>query len=155
MPALGGASAQPLRFLDYLIYQPIRAVLLHGPGVPVNIPSPEHYAIPKLIVASRRRTDNNGTEKSRKDLAQAATIMEAMIEQRQSDDLADGFMEAYDRGPSWQEAIRTSLSRIKDETREKIQSAIAASIRNLESDPTNYGLAETAPRLGSRDNVPI
>lgn len=155
MPALGGASAQPLRFLDYLIYQPIRAVLLHGPGVPVNIPSPERYAIHKLIVASRRRTANNGTEKSRTDLAQAATIMEAMIEQRQSDELADGFMEVYDRGPSWQEAIRTSLSRIKDETREKIQSAIAASIRNLESDPTNYGLAETAPRLGSPDTGPI
>src|SRR5690606_758280 len=29
MPALGGASAQPLRFLDFLIHEPIRAVLLH------------------------------------------------------------------------------------------------------------------------------
>jgi hypothetical protein len=38
MPALGRA---PLRFLDYLIYQPIRAVLLHGAGVPVLIPPPE------------------------------------------------------------------------------------------------------------------
>jgi len=33
MPALGGAAALPLRFLDFLIYQPIRAVLLHGAGV--------------------------------------------------------------------------------------------------------------------------
>jgi hypothetical protein len=153
MPAPGGASAQP-RFLDYLIYRPIRAILLHGSGVPVNIPSPERYAIHKLIVASRRRTDNNGTEKSRKDLAQAATIMEAMIEQRQSDDLADGFMEAYDRGPSWREAIGTSLSQIKDDARKKIQSAIAVSIRKLESDPTNYGLAGPEPHLGSRNNVP-
>jgi hypothetical protein len=142
MPALGGASAQPLRFLDYLIYRPIRAVLLHGPGVPLNIPSPERYAVHKLVVASRRRTGNDGTEKSRKDIAQAATIMEAMIEQRQTDDLADGFMEAYDRGPAWQEAIAASLSRIEDETLEKIQTALVVSIRNLESDPTAYGLAE-------------
>ncbi len=52
MPALGGAAAIPLRFLDYLIHEPIRAVLLHGAGVPVLVPSPERYAIHKLIVGS-------------------------------------------------------------------------------------------------------
>ncbi|NGN41918.1 hypothetical protein G6N74_12640 [Mesorhizobium sp. CGMCC 1.15528] len=140
MPALGGASAQPLRFLDYLTYQPIRAVLLHGAEVPVNIPSPERYAIHKLIIASRRRTDNDGTAKSRKDRAQAATIMEVMIEQRQSEDLADGFMEACDRGTAWQEAIRKSMSQIDDNIREKIQSALASGIRKLERNPAEYGL---------------
>ncbi|MBL3684602.1 hypothetical protein F2981_18295 (plasmid) [Sinorhizobium meliloti] len=59
MPALGGAAAQPLRFLDYLIYHPIRAVLLHGAGVLVNVPAPQRYAIHKLIVASRRLTDDD------------------------------------------------------------------------------------------------
>ncbi|WP_105383088.1 GSU2403 family nucleotidyltransferase fold protein [Neorhizobium alkalisoli] len=33
MPALGGASAENLRFLDYLIYEPIRTVLLFREGV--------------------------------------------------------------------------------------------------------------------------
>jgi hypothetical protein len=144
MPALGGASAQPLRFLDFLIYQPIRAVLLHGAGVPVNIPSPERYAIHKLIVASRRRTDNDGTAKSRKDRAQAATLMEVMIEQRQSENLADGFMEACGRGPAWQEAIRKSMSQLEDDTRERIQSALIDGIRKLERDPAKYDLVETA-----------
>ncbi|MGK9237144.1 hypothetical protein KXS07_35945 [Inquilinus limosus] len=94
MPALGGAAAQPLRFLDFLIYQPIRAVLLHGAGVPVNVPAPERYAIHKLIIASRRGTDSEGKAKSPKDRMQAATIMEAMIMQRQTEDLADAFMES-------------------------------------------------------------
>ena len=44
MPALGGTAAQPLRFLDFLIYQPIRAVLLYGAGVTVNVAAPERYA---------------------------------------------------------------------------------------------------------------
>jgi hypothetical protein len=64
MPALGGAAAFPLRFLDYLVYQPIRAVLLHGAGVPVLIPSPERYAIHKLIVGSRRNENREGLRKA-------------------------------------------------------------------------------------------
>jgi len=147
MPALGGPSAQPLRFLDFLIHQPIRAVLLHGAGVPVNVPSPERYAIHKLIVASRRRTDNDGTAKSRKDRAQSATIMEAMIEQRQTEDLADAFSEAYDRGPAWKEAIRKSMDQIEDDTRERIQAALADGIRKLDRDPAEFDLDTVAEAL--------
>ncbi len=51
MPALGGASAENLRFLDFLIYEPVRSVLLHREGASVNIPAPERYAVHKLIVA--------------------------------------------------------------------------------------------------------
>lgn len=142
MPALGGAAAQPLRFLDYLIYQPIRAVLLHGAGVLVNVPAPEQYAIHKLIVASRRLTDDDGTAKSRKDRAQAATIMEAMIETRQTEDLADAFMEAYDRGPAWKEAIRKSMDQIEDGLRQRIRSALGEGIRKLEADPGSYDFEE-------------
>lgn len=140
MPALGGAAAQPLRFLDFLIHQPIRAVLLHGAGVPVNVPSPERYAFHKLIVASRRRMDNDGTAKSRKDRLQAATIMEAMIEQRQTEDLADAFMEAWERGPSWKEAIRKSLPQIEDATRERTKAALADGIRRLGREPDEFNL---------------
>ena len=61
------AAALPLRFPDYLIYEPIRAVLLHGSGVSVLIPSPERYAIHKLIVRSRRKEDRDATAKSSKD----------------------------------------------------------------------------------------
>ncbi len=56
MPALGGASVQPLRFLDFLIHQPVRAVMLHASGVPILIPAPERYAIHKLIIGSCRRS---------------------------------------------------------------------------------------------------
>ena len=144
MPALGGAAAQPLRFLNSLIYQPIRAVLLYGAGVTVDAAAPERYAIHKLIVADRRRTDDDGTAKSRKDLAQTTAIIEAMIEQRQKEDLADAFMEAYDRGPAWKEAIRKSTGRIEDDVRRSIQSAFADGIRKLERDPAEYDLKGVA-----------
>jgi hypothetical protein len=54
MPALGGAYAQPLRFLDFLLTDPVRSVMLHRSGIPVTVPSSERYAVHKLIVASRR-----------------------------------------------------------------------------------------------------
>ncbi len=52
MPALGGAATLPLWFLDSLIHQPTRAVLLHGAGVPVLVSTPERYADHTLTVGS-------------------------------------------------------------------------------------------------------
>jgi hypothetical protein len=34
MPSLGGAVAEPLRFLDFLIHEPVRTVLLYKGGIP-------------------------------------------------------------------------------------------------------------------------
>ncbi len=65
LPALGGASAENLQFVDYLIYEPVRTVLLHREGVSVLVPAPERYAVHKLIVASRRLADALGRAKTR------------------------------------------------------------------------------------------
>jgi hypothetical protein len=105
MPALGGASAENLRFLDYLIYEPVRTVLLHKEGVSVLVPAPERYAVHKLIIASRRLTDALGRAKRDKDLMQVSLLSQALVETRQRDLLADAFQEAWERGKSWQEAI--------------------------------------------------
>jgi hypothetical protein len=145
MPALGGASAQPLRFLDFLIHQPVRAVLLHGAGVPVLVPAPERYAVHKLIVGSRRRTDEDGTAKGRKDRLQAMTLMEAMIEFRQGDALADAYIEAWDRGPAWRDAIRESLHSLDDVTQKRIRENLAQGTRNLGAEPSEYDVANKPP----------
>lgn len=141
MPALGGAAALPLRFLDYLIYQPIRAVLLHGAGVPVLIPSPERYAIHKLIIGSRRKQDREATAKSAKDRLQARSIIAAMIANRQHADLATAFMEAWDRGDHWRAAIRTSIATYDDDFRASLRSDLSKGVTELGPDPANYELA--------------
>lgn len=141
MPALGNTSAQPLRFLDFLIYQPVRAVLLYKAGVPVLIPSPERYAVHKLIVAQRRLRDQDGSAKSRKDLLQSATLIEVLVDQRQTDALADAYMEAWDRGPHWRDAIRTSMAALASEALGRAKAELAKSVAKLEASPVNYGLA--------------
>lgn len=141
MPALGGASAQPLRFLDFLIHEPVRAVLLHAGGVPVLVPAPERYAVHKLIVGSRRRDDHDGTAKSQKDRLQAKALMEAMIALRRNADLAEAYVEAWSRGPVWREAIERSLVTLNDPTRDQIQRGLAKGIDQMDLDQNEFGLA--------------
>lgn len=47
-----GASAEPPHFLDFLIKDPVRTMLLHKSGIPVIVPDPCRYAVHKLILAS-------------------------------------------------------------------------------------------------------
>ncbi|WP_037150253.1 nucleotidyltransferase family protein [Rhizobium freirei] len=131
MPALGGASAENLRFLDYLIYEPVRTVLLHREGVSVLVPAPERYAVHKLIVASRRLTDALGRAKADKDRSQASLLFEALVETRQGDVLADAYEEACARGPSWQDGIASSLSRLPDSGRKALAKALGVRIEDL------------------------
>jgi hypothetical protein len=109
MPALGGAAAEPLRFLDFLIHEPIRTVMLHKGGVPVLVPAPARFAVHKLIVATRRP---EGSQKDLKDLQQAEQLAEALEATGRAADLRDLFDEAKGRGQAWRTALETSLARM-------------------------------------------
>jgi hypothetical protein len=142
MPALGGAAAFPLRFLDFLIHQPTRAVLLHGAGVPVLVPTPERYAVHKLIVGSRRKEDRDVTAKSAKDRLQARSIFEAMIKNRQNADAASAYMEAWNRGESWKDAIRKSVASYDDKFQALFRKELAKGVTELGENPADYELVD-------------
>lgn len=108
LPALG-AHATPLRFLDYLIHQPVQAAALYRSGILVNIPQPARYGIHKLIVAVRRTA--SATAKSAKDIEQAAALIRVLAEDR-PDELEEAFTEAYNRGPSWQDHLERGKQRL-------------------------------------------
>ena len=111
MPALGGAAATTLRFLDFLIANPVRSVMLHKGGIPVRIPAPERYAVHKLIVASRRHdTQDGGMSKRDKGAAQAGILLEALAQKRRHADVADVWSESWERGPAWREALSEGRS---------------------------------------------
>jgi hypothetical protein len=108
LPALQTA-AQPLRFLDFLIFRPEPAVVLHGPGIHVQVPAPERFAVHKLILSRRRPP---AVAKREKDLQQAEALIEVLVERR-PDELKRAWEEAYDRGPKWRKLLlggMTSLS---------------------------------------------
>jgi hypothetical protein len=109
MPALGGAAAEPLRYLDFLIREPVRTIILHRGGVPVLVPDPARFAVHKLIVAAKR---SGGNQKDLKDLQQAEQLAQALAAVGRSADLLEVFEEARLRGRAWRSALDASLARM-------------------------------------------
>jgi hypothetical protein len=73
------AYAQGLPYLKYLLSNSQEAPILSPHGVVmVRVPVPERYAIHKLMVSQLRGT---ASSKAAKDLHQAATLLEAVVEQ--------------------------------------------------------------------------
>jgi hypothetical protein len=119
LPALG-TYAQPLRFLDFLLVDAIRAAVLWDGGVLVNVPQPERYAVHKLIVSERRTAT---AAKRPKDLYQASSLFDALAEHR-AHDLAAAWHEAYDRGPQWRKHLRDALAHLDPLGRDRLLYAI-------------------------------
>jgi hypothetical protein len=115
LPALQ-THAQPMRYLDYLLYGSIPAVVLYNGGVLVNVPQPARYAVHKLIV-SQVRTET-ATKRS-KDLLQASALFDSIAERR-SPDLADAWIEAYDRGPRWRKPLMDALAQLNRVGRDRL-----------------------------------
>jgi hypothetical protein len=120
LPALQ-TDAQPLRFLDYLIYEPEPAVILHGSGVYVHVPAPERYAVHKLIV-SRRRPE--GVAKRDKDLRQAEALLEALVQKRPHE-LKLAWEEARNRGQKWRQLLGEASARLAPNNRDLLLKTVA------------------------------
>jgi len=82
VPALK-AAAQTVRFLEFVLDEALPAAVLTGGGVLVRVPPPARFALHKLVVSQRRGAHLQA--KARKDLAQAAAIIEVLREQRPGD----------------------------------------------------------------------
>lgn len=130
MPALGGASAQPLRYLDFLIHQPVRSVMLHKGGIAVLVPSPERFAVHKLILSELRLADRDSASKARKDLEQASVMIEALANSPSRLDLGLAYIEARDRGPKWREALEGARRKL---TNPSLESKLTAAILEAEA----------------------
>lgn len=102
-----GAAAEPLRFLDFLIKDPIKAVLI-GPkgGIPVVVPDPTRYALHKLIISSYRSASD--ASKRVKDLMQAHQLLEVCLIERKTD-LVTAYREVLKRGPKWKKLVQENL----------------------------------------------
>ncbi len=75
--------AQPVRYLEYVLEDTQKAVLLGKAGVLVNVPNPARFALHKLVVSQRRPAAE--AAKSKKDIDQAAQIIAALLDQRPGD----------------------------------------------------------------------
>jgi len=113
LPALQ-TDALPLRFLDFLIHDAQPAVVLHGSGVYVQVPTPERFATHKLILSVRRPV---ATAKIDKDIQQAEVLVEALCEKRPRE-LRQVWEEAYGRGPKWRKLLLAGMTHLSFKPRD-------------------------------------
>lgn len=104
------AGATPLQYLSWLIAEPVPAVVLAASGILVRVPTPARFAVHKLIVAQRRRSDER--LKRQKDLLQAKALMSVLAE-TDPEQLATALRSARAHGKDgWSEPIRKSLAEL-------------------------------------------
>ncbi|MEE9159583.1 MAG: GSU2403 family nucleotidyltransferase fold protein [Gammaproteobacteria bacterium] len=95
--------------LGFLLAETVRAAVLTGSGVLVRVPTPERYALHKLIVAERRGVA--ARDKAQNDLGQAQTLLEVLLEDR-PDDVKDVWADLVDRGKKWKTEAMKSVRRL-------------------------------------------
>lgn len=82
------AAAEPVRYLDYLLDNSQPAAVPISDGLLVRAPDPARFALHKLAVSQRRQAAF--AAKSRKDIAQAAAVLEVLSDLRPGDVIAAG-----------------------------------------------------------------
>ncbi len=118
-----GATAQPLKFLDFVTESPVTAAVVNGGGVSVNVPDPARFALHKLIVAGERPAAMH--TKRDKDLWQASQLLEVLAEERQGD-LRLAWDALTERGRGWVRRAESGLKAL-----EETQPEVAARVRAL------------------------
>lgn len=110
VPALN-SMAQPLRFLDYLLEDPVPVVALgRSDLLLLNVPAPERFALHKLLVSESRAAAF--ATKAGKDRLQAAQMLEVLIGES-PDGLAPARSDLLSRGKGWTDKFERALGRLR------------------------------------------
>lgn len=102
------AAATPLEFLDFILEDAQPAAVVDGGAVLVTVPSPARFALHKLLVAGDRPSAFHA--KVEKDLAQAATLVH-LLEDDRPGDLLLAWESA--RGRGWSRKMRAAASLLR------------------------------------------
>lgn len=99
------AAATPLKYLDYLIEDPINVVMISGNPCLVKVPQPARYALHKLIISQEREI--TAADKKRKDILQAKTML-ALLRDDRPGDIALAMETLVKRGGSWVQKLESA-----------------------------------------------
>ena len=101
MPDLN-IALEPLKFMEFSLEGTTQGCVFANAGAcAVNLPSPERFAIHKLIVYGERPIRER--TKATKDLLQAAAIVEGCLENGREDELKAAWDDATGRGRGWKQ----------------------------------------------------
>lgn len=127
LPALG-VSAHPLRFLHYLIKNPVQAVVVGGSGILVNVPDPARFAFHKLWISGKRQVSEQA--KATKDLRQAGDLLEVLLEDRPGD--LPPAWEDLTHSPAVVKTVQRAIGRLAPGIQEGLERAIPRSAASIQ-----------------------
>ena len=117
--------AQPLDFMDYLLADAQRAVVLHGAGIAVSVPNPARFAMHKLAVSQLRPIGMQA--KIHKDIAQA-TVLLAILAADNPGALILAMDAVFERNDALAHFVSTGLMRLDRTLRETVSVACGRDI---------------------------
>ncbi len=94
-----GVNAQALRFLDFLVKN---TMVIESEDLRIRVPHPAAFGLHKLIISKRRKTE----EKSLKEMREALDVLNALIEQGESNKIKATF---DDMPISWRKKVLNVL----------------------------------------------
>jgi hypothetical protein len=100
------AAAAPVRYLELVLEAPQPAAVIGPAAILVNVPEPARFALHKLMVAQDRPVAFQA--KSKKDVSQAAYLLDALAELRPGDAKAAA-KEVRQRGKRWRAGLERGL----------------------------------------------
>jgi hypothetical protein len=104
MPELN-LALEPIKFMEFSLEQTTQACVFSQRGACiVNVPAPERYAVHKLIVFGERLPSER--IKSRKDLLQAASLVEYFLASGEARSFNKAWRDAVSRGAGWRTRAR-------------------------------------------------
>ncbi|MEO8628482.1 MAG: nucleotidyltransferase domain-containing protein [Betaproteobacteria bacterium] len=107
-----GITLQPSKFMEYLLENVGQAAVFSDEGsVVVNIPHPARYALHKLLVYGERT--GSFLQKSRKDLFQAAALLEVM-RLRRAWEIDEAWSDLIGRGKGWSTRAKQGLDALAE-----------------------------------------
>lgn len=117
--------AQPLDFMDYLLADAQRAVVLHGAGIAVSVPNPARFAMHKLAVSQLRPIGMQA--KIHKDIAQA-TVLLGILSEDNPGALILAMDAVFERNDAFAHFVSNGLMRLDRSLRETVSVACGRDI---------------------------
>jgi hypothetical protein len=103
------ASAIQLPYLDYLIENTVKAAVINGGGMLVNVPDPARFAYHKLLTAGERSVTEHA--KVEKDILQAAQLFDLLLDERPEDIRMAAEAINY-RGKNWIKKVNAGVRKL-------------------------------------------
>jgi len=111
-----GIHAHPLRFLDYLIEDAKEIPLKKGSNVLVRVPTPEKFALHKLIISQRRTKISN--VKPLKDLKQAEILISTLLPEN-LEIFHSEWQKLVSKGKKWRQLLHAGLQCLPENIQKK------------------------------------